>query len=420
MTRPGPTHAGSAAGSWSSVPARIPALDGIRGLAIGLVMLHHFFQSHAPEPVTLDRLAFGLAGSGWSGVDLFFVLSGFLITGLLSDSKGRPHYFRNFYGRRTLRIFPLYYAVLLVIYVGLPAVPHPLPAAYVADSADDQLWFWTYLSNFRIAERGQFYQTFVPSILWSLAIEEQFYLVWPVVVLLCSARTLVIVCLGLLATAPVIRAVLALWEFEPIVSFVSTVARMDSLALGALLALLARTEAGLDRAHRWGRRLAPPSLGVLVWLALPHATLEWKDPWTSTVGFSLVALLSGALLVTALRGEPDGWVRRVFEAGAMRTLGKYSYALYLLHGPAGTAVKYLYDWDSVPLLMGAALPRTLLFSLVAALVSLFLAWLSWHLLERHFLALQSLFRTPEPGGRPHRTHAPRRAVRTERRRDPQT
>jgi peptidoglycan/LPS O-acetylase OafA/YrhL len=158
---------------------RVPVLDGLRGLAILLVMLHHFFQNYVPEPVWIDRLVFGLMGCGWFGVDLFFVLSGFLITGILYDAKGADRYFLNFYARRTLRIFPLYYAVLVLLFVLLPRVPHPLAADYVSDSAPDQLWFWLYLTNFRIALNGGWYSHLVPSVFWSLAIEEQFYVLYP-------------------------------------------------------------------------------------------------------------------------------------------------------------------------------------------------------------------------------------------------
>jgi peptidoglycan/LPS O-acetylase OafA/YrhL len=371
-------------------------VDGIRGLAISLVMLHHSFQNDDPQPVLPDRLVFGLAGSGWSGVDLFFVLSGFLITGILLDSRGQTHYFRNFYGRRTLRIFPLYYAVLLVFFVGFTIVPHPLFARYVEDAVEDQLWFWTYLTNVRIAIRGEWYDTLIPDILWSLAIEEQFYLIWPVLILACSARTLMAICLGLFAGALATRLALAFAGVEPIVSFVLTLTRMDGLALGALIALLSREQTGLDGAVWWAKRVAPVSLLILLGLALPSSALDWEDPWTSTVGFSLLALLYGAMLVLVVKGDPGAELRRFFEMAFMRMLGKYSYALYLFHGPVGTLVKQVYEPEVAPLVMGSALPRVLLFTILTASLSLLVAWVSWNVLERRCLALQRWFRNPSP------------------------
>jgi peptidoglycan/LPS O-acetylase OafA/YrhL len=376
------------------MPARIPALDGLRGLAVSLVMLHHFFQPYDPETGVLDRLLFGIAGSGWTGVDLFFVLSGFLITGILLDTKGTPHYLRNFYARRTLRIFPLYYAALLVFFVVFPALPPPGFGAYVAPSAPDQLWFWTYLTNFRIAANGHWYPTLVPNVFWSLAIEEQFYLIWPLVVLRLGPRALMALCVGLFVGALALRLVFALVGVAPLTTFVLTFTRVDCLALGATLALPARTDGGLDRAAWWARRLGPPSLLLLIVLALPHGTLDWQNPWTNTVGFSLVALLWGAMIVMTLPGRPEARVRRVFEAGFMRTLGKYSYALYVVHGPAGPLIARLFDIESVPLMLGSVLPSALLYATLTAGLSLLVAWLSWHLLERRCLALQHWFRAP--------------------------
>jgi peptidoglycan/LPS O-acetylase OafA/YrhL len=375
--------------------ARIPALDGLRGLAISLVMLYHFLDSgDDPRPHVIDLLVFGVAGSGWSGVDLFFVLSGFLITGILLDAKGRPHYFRNFYARRTLRIFPLYYAVLVVFFLGLPLMSHPLVDAYVEDSAPDQLWFWIYLTNIRIAVRGDWYGVLIPDVLWSLAIEEQFYLVWPLMILLISARTLLMICLGLFVVAFAVRLIFVLAEVEPVVAFVLTVTRMDGLILGSFLALVARGKRGLERLAGWARWLGLACLFLLIGLALPYGTLEWDDPWTSTAGFSLLALLYGSVLVLTVTGGPGAWLRRIFELGFLRMLGKYSYALYLFHGPVGTIIQQFYDPGDAPLMMGSPLPGTLLYAALAAALSLLVSWGSWNLLERHFLGLQRWFRGP--------------------------
>src|SRR6476620_6207780 len=133
----------------------LPALDGLRGIAILLVMLLHF-APYAPglqsPTVLLDRLYLGLAGIGWMGVDLFFVLSGYLITGILYDTKGSKHYFRQFYARRFLRIFPLYYTALAIFLLVFPAL-------HIFDSVTrelqgDAVWFWTYLYNMRVAVTG--------------------------------------------------------------------------------------------------------------------------------------------------------------------------------------------------------------------------------------------------------------------------
>ena len=367
---------------------RVLALDGLRGLAISLVLLHHFLQRTSAAPPLIDRIAFGVAESGWVGVDLFFVLSGFLITGILYDAKGSPRYFRDFYTRRTLRIFPLYYAALFVFFVALPLVPHPFATAYVSDSSPDQAWFWTYLTNFRIAERGTWYDHLVPTVFWSLAIEEQFYLVWPLLVLSFTRRTLMRLCLALFGIAFGVRVVLALLEVSPVSTFVLTPARMDCLVLGALLALIQRDEDAFRRTVR-GAVWAAPLLGlILIALSWPHTRLDWRDPLTTTIGFSAVAAFSGCVLALSAAAPSGAVIRRLFESAPLRVLGQYSYAMYIFHGPSGTLVKQIYGVEQVPRVFGSELPFTVVYTVSATLVTLLVAWLSWHLFERHFLRHQ--------------------------------
>jgi peptidoglycan/LPS O-acetylase OafA/YrhL len=378
---------------------RLPALDGVRGLAISLVLAHHFFELTAPEPGLVDRVAFGVAESGWIGVDLFFVLSGFLITSILYDTRESARYFVNFYARRTLRIFPLYYATLFVLFIVLPLVPHPLAAEYVRDSSRHQGWFWTYLTNFHIASRGAWYDYLVPTVFWSLAIEEQFYLIWPLVVWSFTRQTLMRLCLALCVVALALRGALALGGVNPITLFVLTPARMDCLLLGGFLALIRRDDESFQRIAR-GAAWVAPALGlVLLGLALPNATLDWRDPLTSTLGFSAVALLCGGLLVLVVNAAPGAAMRQMFENRALRTLGQYSYAMYIFHGPAGTLVKRVYDVEHAPVVLGSELPRALLYGAIATLVTLAAAWCSWHLIERPFLSWQIRFRSaPAPSG----------------------
>jgi len=168
----------------SSLPSHIPALDGIRGLAVLLVFYCH--TTLIDPGGALGKLFVSSSRISWAGVDLFFVLSGFLITGILFDAKGKDFYFRNFYARRTVRIFPLYYAFLLVALVLLPIVtPASLADVYLHEFPTQKVWYWLYLSNFYQAFHPTHHLVFVS---WSLAIEEQFYLCWPLVVFLCSRK----------------------------------------------------------------------------------------------------------------------------------------------------------------------------------------------------------------------------------------
>jgi len=159
----------------------VPALDGLRGIAIILVMLHHFTYYRPTSGI--DEQIVSVLIFFWTGVDLFFVLSGFLITGILLDTRGNERYFTSFYARRILRIFPLYYLILFLALVVLPKFPAVHTVLIGQDASVDlppQWPYWLYLTNFSIADRGWVHGWV--DVAWSLAIEEQFYLIWPLVV----------------------------------------------------------------------------------------------------------------------------------------------------------------------------------------------------------------------------------------------
>jgi peptidoglycan/LPS O-acetylase OafA/YrhL len=242
-------------------------LDGVRGLAVLAVMLCHFvwfapLTSTYEIPDKFSKLGVELLRTGRYGVDLFFVLSGFLITGILFDAKSDKHYFRNFYARRTLRIFPLYYAVLLLMFVVLPMFMGPRTAGE-QQIVQNQGWLWLYLSNMKSAFVGpEFWQQdrIWMGHFWSLAIEEQFYLVWPLVILLLSRRAAMIACVAMIAGAPLLRIGLFLWlqppagsDATPVGLFAAiyfTLSKVDTLALGALLALAGAVRAAQSQCSR--------------------------------------------------------------------------------------------------------------------------------------------------------------------------
>src|SRR5919112_3639916 len=149
----------------------VPVLDGVRGLAILLVLFRHTSRWMHAEPGA-GSAVYAMLSSGWVGVDLFFVLSGFLITGILVDSRGGEHYFRNFYVRRALRIFPLYYGFLAVVFLVLPQF-YGYEGGKFGTLQDNQPWYWGYLVNVLVAARGTDQTPLNTTHLWSLAVEEQ-------------------------------------------------------------------------------------------------------------------------------------------------------------------------------------------------------------------------------------------------------
>ena len=385
----------------------VPALDGVRGLAILTVMLYHMTLIDGAN--AFDRGVLGVIKAGWLGVDIFFVLSGFLITGLLYDAKGSAHYFRNFYARRTVRIFPLYYAVVALCLIVLPRIPHPKAASF-GRIAGDEIWYWLYLSNFSISNANGWRHAIL-DISWSLAIEEQFYLLWPAIVFACTRRTLLKVCAGMIVAAILTRAAIASTGAHWIHNYVLTPARMDGLAVGAAIALFARGEGGLVGLVPAARRAAPVLGALLLGLFAVSGHSAIERPLFQVVGFTTLELFLGSLFVLGLTASPtDTWVGRRLGGRFLRTLGKYSYALYLFHLPLRALVRdTVYGAPQFPVIAGSLLPAQIAFYAAAGLVTFAAAFLSWHLFEKHFLKLKSYFPS-SPGGAAAKERDERRAV----------
>ncbi|HEX7878877.1 MAG TPA: acyltransferase, partial [Candidatus Eisenbacteria bacterium] len=220
----------------------VPALDGLRGLAILLVLAHHFNILNPAGPA--ERNLILLLDLGKHGVDLFFVLSGFLITGILLDTRGRPGWLGSFFARRALRIVPLYYALLTALLVVQPLLLARNPATLSASmrwsaEAADAPWYWLFTSNILFAIREGFGLHGL-DVTWSLAIEEQFYLAWAFLVMFLDRRAMIVACTALIVLCPVIRLAIGLTGDSWLDAYLLTPGRLDALAMGSLLAALYR------------------------------------------------------------------------------------------------------------------------------------------------------------------------------------
>ncbi len=370
----------------------MPLLDGLRGLAIVLVLFYH--QTILVSAAPMDEWLARISAAGWIGVDLFFVLSGFLITGILYDAKGSAHYFRNFYARRVLRIFPLYYAVVIFSLVLLPQLGH-YKAVNFGRIAGSEIWYWVFLSNVSIAAAGEFRHAIL-DISWSLAIEEQFYLIWPLVVLFFSRSALIKICLGCIAFSLGLRIVLVLTGVPPIAVYVLTPCRLDGLAVGALLALSVRGTASAPSWTRHAPKIFPVAGALLAALALWQGGLAWDNRWVQTLGYTLLAIFFGALLAQILVTAPQTRLARVFGSRVLIAFGIYSYALYLFHMPVRGVLRD-FVFNRFPFsILGSLVVWQILFYVVATVLTLALAFLSWQLYEKHFLALKRYFPTRAP------------------------
>jgi peptidoglycan/LPS O-acetylase OafA/YrhL len=397
ITQEPPTHLAASAPPLEAVspapvhslrlPGHLPILDGLRGLAILLVLLRHFIPQ-GPSTSFIGAAVKAISSIGGTGVDLFFVLSGFLITGILLDARGTPHFFRNFYARRTLRIFPLYYGVLFVCFVIVPLI-HPFGPAE-QKVAHGQGWLWFYGANIREGMKDAEYPFSGGWIsmdhFWSLAIEEHFYLVWPLLVFLLSRRAMISVCLAFIAIAFGLRFGLYAADYNSMAFFHWTPCRMDELAAGGLLALLARGPDEMTRRLRAASALVLP-------LALTVLVITWKTEARECIfGTTLLAAACAALLVLAVTTPPRrGPLRLALDNHPMRWMGKYSYAIYILHPLLVGAILGHDGYQRLGRILHSGVLGVFAHIALAFAISLSAAWLSWHLYEKHFLKLKRFF-----------------------------
>jgi peptidoglycan/LPS O-acetylase OafA/YrhL len=379
----------------------IPALDGLRGIAILLVLFHH---------VTIYRPDSGMDGwiatlplSGWWGVDLFFVLSGFLITGILLDSRNSKNYYSSFYARRALRIFPLYYLILLLGLVVLPLFPELHRVIVGPYDVPPKLPYWLYLTNFSIADRGMVHGWL--DVAWSLAIEEQFYIVWAPVVFLCPPRYLGILCTGMLLFGPLARTSAIANGVQAEDIYVITLFRLDGLAMGALLAW-AQRHARLPASGTPTAIAAALGIGGLLAIVITTGDAWWWQPRMQQIGFSLCALTGAAMLVGAVTMPESNWWPRFLSAGWLRAFGKYSYCLYLIHLPIQRVVReYVFEPREYNYLFPTPWVSQIIFYVLAVAPAFLLARLSWAVFEGPILRLKSKF-PYEPAAQPAVTATP--------------
>ena len=376
-----------------SEPSRYyPALDGLRAIAVLMVFCQHYGAAKA-----------WIFGWGWTGVDVFFVLSGFLITGILYDSRQRAHRYRDFYVRRTLRISPLYYAVWLVI-VLLAPVAHW-----------QWNWRWSlwpaYMGNYArflfLNVPGDPYQfdqlTFGPSVqryfgspmhlwighFWSLCVEEQFYLVWPFVVYTVRKReALVKICVTVIVCMPLLRWLLTLAVPPQMLRmellYRSLPTRLDALLIGGLVALLLRGPEQVWLRH-WRRYLlgfisvffvAAYAICVRV-VGLPFYGSATN--WIGVFGFTLIDLVAAGIILECI--YPGSLLGRLISWSWLRALGTVSYGFYVYHDLLHDFYGYLAS-RFVPGLGYAGVFLTALFG------TLIISKLSFQIIEKPLLKLK--------------------------------
>ncbi len=369
-----------------------PALDGMRGVAILLVLLFHGFLSVAWK--IPSNVSFAMwPNIGWLGVDIFFVLSGFLITGILLDTRNSPRHFRNFYARRFLRIIPVYYLFLAVIFLVLPLFGM-FNTEGLKVIQHRQAWLWTHLTNIGFV---YYHKVWVQADwldlnhLWSLAIEEQFYVLWPLLVYFLNRRWLKVTCLAFIVLSTALR--FTLWQMgQPVGAlYFPTPCRLDGLAMGSLVAVLVREKGGSAALIAPARVLCAMAFILLISLGLLRGGIMLADKPTVVFGVSLASLLTASLIVIINQPRPGRLLVRALNNSFLRATGKFSYGLYLFHNPLIAPIQKLIPSTSIVKAVGSELFGNVIFIGIYIAASYALALLSWYAYERHWLKLKTRF-----------------------------
>ena len=364
----------------------LQSLDGIRGLAFLMVFFFHEYPGSAKDPISR------ITTIGWTGVDLFFVLSGFLITGILYDTLQQPYYFRNFYARRGLRLFPVYMVVVCLM-LGVNYALGGRPTIWA-------LPYFIYGSNIiqNLGKNIGISGWIGTGHLWSLAIEEQFYLFWPLVIAYVrTKRRILWVCCAGSVLAVVLRWVVVGHTGLPRETpYVELPMRLDNLLFGGAIAIILRSDRVLTFLSRtkinWGV-VAGATILVLSVIASRSAS-AFEAPMVR-YGYLGSSILFASLIVLAI--QPDSWAHRLGSIPLLRTFGRYSYGLYLIHFLPDGYMHHVYDYLKVT--TGTASDST---NLVGHLlgVAVFLVYLalllgvaaaSYHTIELPLLGLKRHF-----------------------------
>ena len=377
------------------VLSRIPQLDGIRGLAVAMVVLDHasYLYQRPPEQIPMGasvhgvtRAVLSITSQGWLGVELFFILSGYLITSILLKTRGANSYFTSFYARRVLRIFPVFWLTLLALAFIFPH-SHSFFLVAVLFLANVSGWFGV---------AGLYYP------LWSLCVEEHFYLIWPFVVRTFQRRVLFGVCIAICLADPILRGFFA-WKmgasfFDKAWYFSGF--RFEGLAYGAILALIAPQMTARQK-KIFGSLAMAIGVGIFA-AAVPLGVLHSSASVLATIihasaGLTFASVLFFGLVCFSL--GLDEKEARVFANAPLVLLGELSYCLYLVHQMVFWGWDHWFD----ALRTGSFVSRPFAYFAfrlaICFTISMLIALLSRNLVERPILSLKRYFpanRRPTP------------------------
>lgn len=363
---------------------RLKELDGVRGLAILMVMMFHIFK-RADYFSNNEYLRFisKLSAIGWAGVDIFFVLSGFLITTILLKTKPEKNYFRNFYARRALRIFPLYYITISIL---LYILPFTDPERGMQTQG---LWpfYYLYQQNWTFITTAP---SFLVSVTWSLAIEEQFYLIWPALTYYFNKRQLALISIGIILVSITARIVLIIFpqtSMDPRrIIYFGSLTRFEQLAFGALTALLFSSQKQDVVPRKLLYAICAASISAFAMIAITDNPNPLVSYDLALWSYTLMAIFSATLIITLLIQKEKMLLSSIFKNPILTFFGKYSYSIYLFHLPVT-----LYLLNVLVKADRQSAKAWLIFTAGCFCVTIIASLLSWNLLEKRALEYKKYF-----------------------------
>ena len=365
----------------------IPILDGIRAYAVLSVCIFHFFWVNESSLYEANRFLgtflFKISGLGLRGVELFFILSGFLITGILIDTKRSPKYFTTFYARRFLRIFPLYYFVLSISFLVLPYFIQV--DAGGREIIDKQVLLWTYTSNLsEFFGKGVWDGSLnfpVFSHFWSLCVEEHFYILWPLLIYLASDKWLPWIMVGFVIISAI--SVLFTYFFRDLIPILqwTTIRYAGVLSLGGLIAWYWRRQTEFKRIAQNATKFVWYA-GLLFFL---FNFIPRKYQIQDVLSFFSSVTFFTLILIISLNGNRI--TDKLFNHKSLYFIGKISYGIYVYHGMLRPFFKN-YIYDGLHTFIKDGILTSVTYTIFCTLISIFIAWLSWNFLESQILKLK--------------------------------
>ncbi len=347
----------------------------MRGLAILMVIAYHNFSFITPFSF------------GWLGVDLFFVLSGYLITEILINTEQDQKFLRNFYIRRVLRIFPLYYSTLLVVFFILPRIPNlPFDLKYYVVN---QSWFWFYLQNWLLILKPSSGTNLIHHF-WSIAVEEQFYLVWPLIILLLrKPRHLLMLMLIILIFIMLTRTMLWLYKIDNLTYYsLYAFTRVDGICIGCIVALLKKVKPCFINQYQPFIILSFAFLNFGFFLF--NRIYEFTFPYFALIGYTTFAMLFGLLVHEGTRHKKTV-LNKLLSWRPLSFLGKLSFGLYIFHWPV-----YLIFFPYLINALGPVNQNLILVklssSIICVIIAIGVSVISFYGFEKHFLVLKAKFK----------------------------